>query len=883
MTALYRLALRAFPTAHRAVYAAEMIEAFEHMRDARRRVHGPRAALRFVVVACADAIVAGLEERRRQRRRSGASRGHTLRSLGRDAGDALRSVSRARAFALVSVIALGLGLATISATWLLASALLHTPPAAVVRPDELYSALEGRKQDNDIHLTFLTYRQVKALQDGVPDARLFAWGQRDVQIRHASGGRVLSAAMVTVNYFDALGISLPAGRGLIADDAQSRRQVCVLSTRAARMLAPDGAVVGHTLTVNGQPFDVVGVAPARFHGLDSGYPIDLWIPLETESSISTVTTLPDGSTVRGHVEANMGWLRGGVRVDATASVAQIAERLSAVAKTTVRNEERRARTSIVLSDRIWLSPWPVPRERLRAILTPLTVAAGLTIVITSACLSGLFLGRVLDRRREFATRLALGSGRMRNVRLVAFEGLIIVFAGAALAAVTAAVLLDASRRLVLADGISIEDALAAMDARVLWDFLLVTAVTAFLSLVAPVIVAARTAGGRDTGGSRASTAGHLVRRLLLAAQVAAGCALLAGAGMLTQSLSALRGQPLGFDYERVAFLELDPSGAGLNDDERSTVVERLLNVAPPALAVADIVPFGAMSTVFVSDDAAPKRQYPQPVTRIAGPYFETLGVRLIAGRTFEPRDTARAVVIVSAPLAEGLWPGQNPVGRLLRVGDMRGRPYEIVGVVDGVRDASLRGAPTSRVYLPLGTDVGRIVLLARDVDPAMASTALIERARQLDARLVPIQSGPLSRLVRRTLEQREALRIIAASIGLGSLLMIAVGVWGLSYGTLRRRWREFGVRQAVGATRAQIGRLVLRDAAIVALIGGGGGLVAAWQFGQAVKAFLFGVSPQDPLLIGAAVAVVVAAALIGGVAPVRAAMSPDLSTLLRDE
>jgi hypothetical protein len=329
-------------------------------------------------------------------------------------------------------------------------------------------------------------------------------------------------------------------------------------------------------------------------------------------------------------------------------------------------------------------------------------------------------------------------------------------------------------------------------------------------------------------------------RLLLTTQVAAGCALLSAAFLLTRTIDALRNQPLGYDADRVAFVTTDPAGAGLDADARGSLTGRALalDLGPSVrVALADGLPFESTPSMFLMpEDSDEKRTFPVSITRATGGYFDVLGIRHVGGRTFTPADEARQVVVLSEPLANSYWPGQSAVGRFVRVGGENGVRHEVVGVVAGIRDVSLRTEPMSRLYLPYTDAAERLEVVARsNASPGAATDlapGLASAVSGLDARLVVLGVGRLEALAARTMEQRVLVRMLTATLGLGSLLMIAVGVWGVSHGSLRQRWREFGIRLALGAERRDVARRALADALVVTTAGGALGLVGAWQAGQ---------------------------------------------------
>jgi len=198
-----------------------------------------------------------------------------------------------------------------------------------------------------------------------------------------------------------------------------------------------------------------------------------------------------------------------------------------------------------------------------------------------------------------------------------------------------------------------------------------------------------------------------------------------------------------------------------------------------------------------------------------------------------------------------------------------------------VRDVSLRGRGDGRIYFPFGDDAETLTVMRRAPEPGAAANALARQVLDLDARLVPVRSGAVTDLIRRSLDQRMMFRLITTIVGIGSLFIVGVGVWGLAHGTVARRWREFGLRLALGADRREVLRLAMKDAAIVLAAGGTAGLFAAWQFGRALESWLFGVTARDPLTLVGAAALVSVAVLAGNSLPARRASRLDPAELLR--
>lgn len=807
------------------------------------------------------------------------------RSLVSDLNQAWMALRRSPGGSFSGLLVTAIGLATVLAAARVGDSLLVRPPTGVSEPGALHSVLDSVDGE---HRQLLRREAFEIIRDAAPEARVFVWSDRDVQLIHSSGSRVVSAAFVSGDYFGALGTRPAAGRLLDSSDRRDASRLVVVSARLARAIG--GAAqrtLGQELTINGQMFSIVGVAETGFVGIEAGHPVDIWLPVSIEPEVSTPSVFPDGTQVTGYWNTpGIGWLRGGLRVPA-GDASRLADSLTRGVRA-VEPDYGSDRRRLILDPRPWLSPF-AEHDQLIAVLQPVGWAMLLIVALTSACLSGLFVGRLADRRQELCVRLALGAGRARLVRLFLTQLGIVVIAGAALGTWMSTGLLAIAGDLQLTRYVALGNAVAPVDARAVALMTAFAVTTAVLASIGPVLFIRSAVAGPIGAATRSVSPGNRFRRLLMVAQVAAGCALLAGAGLLTRSIDALQNQPLGFEPAAVAYLTLDPAGAGLDQGRQQDVVRALLGtpLGPTTMvAVADTLPFVGQTSMFVNaDDSAEDRMLAIPSTRVAGPYFDALGVRLTAGRAFEQTDTGRPVAILSAPLAEFFWPDANPVGRTIQVGGPQGERHDVVGVVDGLRDATLQARPTSRLYLPFDERAEGLVVFARprSADPATIVPDLATLTSGLDPRLVVMRSGVVSELAVGTIEQRMLFRMLTATIGLGSLVMVIVGVWGLSHTSLRRRWREFGVRQALGASRLEVARLALADARLVGLAGGAIGIAGGWQFGRLFQHWLFGIEPHDPVSLLAAAALVSGAAVVGAIWPARQAVRIDPSDLLRHE
>lgn len=812
--------------------------------------------------------------------RHGRPRWH--RALPPDLHQAWLSVSRRPLPALCALLVVIVGLTTAFASARVADAMLLRPPAGVQQAAKVFSMLDSI---DGTHASLMSYETFLEVQRAAPDAHPFVWGQRDFQVISGRDAGVKQGELVSGSYFPALGTSARFGRLLDARDDDGHAAVTVVSWRLAKTLDKSADVVGQSIKVNGQPFVIVGVTAQNFQGIEAGAPSDLWLPMSSEPDISTPTVFPDGHIVRGYINSKgIGWLRGGVRIAESVSPAVLQEQLTAVARAT--DKYRRPKRAILLQKQPWHSPFSGSRAEVVAATTPLAWAVAFTLFLTAVCLGSLFVGRVADRQREIGVRLALGATRARVLRVVIYEIAIVLLIGALVAAQASQLVLAQAGELQLSQSILVRDTVTAgLDARSTAMLILMCAAVALVAMTGPLALLLRMSRSARIESARATRTGNRVRRVLLAAQIGGGCALISGAVLLTQSISALKAQPLGYNAAGVSFVKIDPAGAGFSDTERASLPSRLAAITWPAdarFAYADQVPHSGSDTLFVTGSNSTTPQYPTAVSRVSANYHDVLGIRIVAGRGFREDDQARRVAIVSESLAKVYWPNGRAVGESIFVGGKNGVPHEVIGIAAGVRDEGLKSGYGNRLYLPFSSDAESLTLMASG-SAASDTAKLLETVRGLDARLVPIRSGRLIDLAWRAIEQRLLLRFVTAIIGVGSVIMVAIGVWGLAHSNLRRRWREFGIRQALGADRGAISRLALSDAFFVSLVGGIIGVGGAWQIGVMLKKWLFGVGAHDPLALASGLAIVIIAALAGAAVPARRAANINAAELLRED
>lgn len=826
---------------------------------------------------------------------------------------AVRRLRRAPGYALAIIGILALGFGATAAVLGVADAALLRPfpyrdPAALVEVRETFNHGEGSGG-----ASFPNFRDWQA---GAPAfAGLAAYQVSPVTLAPASAGRTAStgtadrvrAAIATPNLFRVLGVGARVGRALRpGDGGPASTPVVVLGNALWRTrFGGDPAVVGRTIRVEDSLYTVVGVMPAGFRFPAEGG-ADLWIPYDPT---------PAQEASRGsHGLEVIGRLRPGVTQEgAHAQLVAVAARLARVYP-----DDQSGRSVDVRALRDAVAGYTRPT------LLALTGAALLVLLIAIANVANLALARAAAGRREMAVRLALGASRWQLAR----DGLAEAVLLAGVAGVTGALAAQAGFAVL---GRAAGDALPLaaglrLDAPVVVALIGAGALAAMALAVIPLFGALGIQGASGTpravfaaGGPRAgiSTGERRTQGGLVIAQIALSLALLAGAGVLLRTVSALRGTPLGLDPERVLTAHVPvpntrPGSAGPTAAFLRPVLERLR--ATPGITAAgaiSLLPLQEMwhNGLFTVEGAAPPAGEP-PIAehRIVSPgYFGAMHVPLLAGRDVAERvplpvtpDSAGAAntpceIVVNAALARGFLTGTAGRGALVhaigrRLLGVAASPCTVVGVVGDVRQWSLARKPLLEIYYPYGMFDGHLqgaddmVLVVRSPLPAtLVTRAVREVVRAVDPGQPVYKIETMTDVVNASLADRQLYAGVLGAFGATALTLAAAGVYAvLAYAVARRR-REMGVRMALGARGADIVRLVVREGAVLAGMGVVAGIAGAALLTRALRGVLYGVTAADPVSFALAAAALTGVALLAAWLPARRAARVDPAVALRAE
>jgi predicted permease len=827
-----------------------------------------------------------------------------MRSVLRDLKYAARGFRNNPGFAAVVILTLGLGIGSNAAIFSLMDQVLVR--ALPVRDPHRLVLLDGPgafrgRTFNTMTFSYPMYadfREKNEVFSGVlarfPASMTVVWNGHAERV---------SGELVSGNYFEVLGVSPAWGRVFTAADDRTPggHPVAVLSHGYwLRRFGGDPSVLNRTLVANGHPLTIVGVSAPGFNGLQVGGNADLMVPLMMKAQMTP--TWNDLDNRRSRWLTVLGRLRPGVspeqaEVQLNVLYRQINQQeMEAISDVSESFRKRFVEKHLeVLPGGRGLSDL---RQQFSTALVVLMCMVGVVLLIACANVANLLVARAASRHKEIAVRLALGASRMRIVNQQLVESLLLAGCGAVvgllLASWTGTLLLAAMPGTESARALS-----ATPDGRVVLFTLVLAVITAVTFGVAPALHATRRAAAstlRDEAGSVAGGGRQArMRRGLVVGQVAMSMVLLAGAGLFARSLYNLRSVHPGFVIDRLLIFSIDPTLSGYVQARTQRLFDDLQQElsAVPGVRSVSMSEMGILSgdqwgmTVRVDGYEAKEGEDMNPSVDGIGPgYFNTTGIPLVAGREFTEKDVLGAprVAIVNETMARRYWADTSPIGRRIAFGRDATADIEIVGVVKDVRSLDLREPQPRFIYLPYRqndavTQLTYYVRAAGDV--ASTATAVRQAVQRLDPNL------PVYGLKTMEVQVGESLfveRMVAAlSVVFGGLatLLAALGLYGVMSYAVARRTREIGVRMALGAERRGVLWLVLKEVALLGVLGVSAGLIAAFDLSRRVESQLFGITPNDPMTLAAGGSLLLLVALTAGFIPARRATKIDPILALR--
>jgi predicted permease len=829
-----------------------------------------------------------LEYTRRYMNRTDRARMHDERraelgdELRQDARFAFRQLRRNPGFTLIALVTLALGIGANTAIFSVVRGVLlrelpYQSPDRLIRVFSRFE--EGATSVSPMDFTdwqrqATTFSALGASTDGT------------INLAGSGNAERYTQAHVTANMFQILGVRVRLGRTFApGEDARGAPRVVILSEGLWRSrFGADPAIIGKSVTLDGFPTEIVGVAPAAMR---YPYPVDMWLTMRF--SEKDVTDANRGSR----------WLAVIGRLAPGATLARAQAEMNAIAvRLAERDPNHNAGYStylVALRDQM-VGP-------VRPALIVLLAAVGLVMLIACANVASLMLGRTAARESEIAVRTALGAGRGRLVRQLLTESSCLALVGGVLGLALAVW------------GTRVLLALAPTDIPRLYDVRIDTSVLAFTvgtTVLAALIFgsipalhasAAETALQLRTGdrGSRTKPGSARARSALVVAEIMLALMLLAGAGLLIKSFSKLRDVNPGFDATHVStFTVALPSVRYETIAQQRAFATTLLDQVHrisgvDSAAITFGLPLSGLSFQLSFDvagrPAPPPNAEPRAQVRIVSPaYFATIGIPLVRGRSFTAvdREGSPRTLVISQETARRYFPGEDPIGKRIRFGWNRDGDHlggEIVGVVGDVRQRGLDADVTPHVYAAWDqwpVEEVTVVMRTRG-DPAVPLKAAQRVVMAIDRDIPVYDAFTLESMVSRALGQPRFYVLLLSVFASLALVLAVVGIYGVIAYTVQQRTREIGIRIALGASRERVVSMVVRRGLILAAVGVALGTAGAWAMARVLQSLLFGVSARDPMTFAAVAALLGAVALLASWLPARRAARVDPLVAMRAE
>ena len=811
-------------------------------------------------------------------------------SFVRDVRFALRGLRMAPAAAFVTALTIAIGVGATTTVLSVANTLLFKAPAGVRETGKLVTVHAVSADGSGFHsFSWLDWRDLNDSKHYVEDLAGYSRFPASLLLGDEPVLRIGMA--VSQNYFRTLRTRPAIGRFFTPDEDKGAGgpRVTVLSwSEWQNRFAGDSGIVGRAIQLNGHPFTVIGVAERGFRGHSGLLDVSLFVPLTLNGVVTGQAFFDSRRSV---------WLEmvGRLPADVTTEQARtgLSTRFAAIGR-----EDGYTRDRAVA-----LFPWAaVPGFAVgpvKGFMGVLLLLASLILLIASANVANVLLARAASRAREIAVRLAIGASRARLVRLLLTESVVLFVLGGVGGGFIA---LAATR--------AIGQFRPPMDIPIVLDFPLdarVMAIALFITLavglvfgLAPALQSTRPdlSVALKEQASLARLGKLRLRGGFVAAQVAGTTLLLVVAGLFIRALERAGSIDIGFSPANVHALNFQLEVRYPDASQAPALVERLeagARALPGVVRVGTAqnapLTFSRHETGFKISGRPEERNvglFQTDFSMVTPGYFDALDFQILRGRGFADtdRDGSPEVAMVNETLARVVWPGEDPVGKVIQFeGNSGPSPVTIVGLVRDAKYNRLGEDPTFMVYVPFAQVPSRSVTLLVRTEPGSPSPAraLAAVARDADRFLPVAQNSPLSQLIGLALLPNRMAFYAAIMFGLTGLVLAAVGLYGLLAFVVSRRRRELGIRMALGATAQRVRAMILRDGMKPVVIGLAIGFVGAMAVGRVLRSFLYGVSPLDPVTYVAIAGLLAVVGVAASLGPARKAVGADPVEVLRHD
>ena len=788
---------------------------------------------------------------------------------------AIRTFLHQPVFALTAILALALGIGANTAVFSVVYAIL-LKPLPFPEPQQLIYAHDTFPAVPDAAVSWPKY---VALRDGARTlTALGAVAPGTVTMTGRGEPQQAIATRVSGDFFKVFEVSPASGRWLNRDDDVPNGGKAIMLSWGLwqRRFGGDPRIVGQVMTVNGEAYTVAGVMPASFN-----YPAgtEAWVPLAVPANASNL----------GNFLKLVGRMKPGVTVEqARDDLRALSAAYNAPLK--LQRDER------VVGLHDFLTQFN------RQLLLILQGAVAFVLLVACANVANLLLARSVTRGRELSIRAAMGAGRLRLVRQLLTESVLLACAGGLVGVLTASWLVRLFLSFAPANFAGVQT--IRIDTQVLLFTLAAAVLTGLVFGLAPARRAFQTdpnEGLRDTGARGATSAASKgTSRTLVVVEIAIAMVLVVGAGLMVKSLQRLEAQNGGFRPDGVLTFSLSlPPARHATNEALVQAYDRLIGEvrsipgvqSAGAINMLPLVNFGYNTSFNIVGRPPFSQQDRAPILElraITPDYFDAMGIPLLKGRKFNAADTAKSaqVVIINDTMAQKFWPNESPLGQRLSFGPGTANENEIVGVVGDTRSASLKTTPVPESFYPLSQFPQRtmaIVLRSELNDPTSLLPAVRQRIGAMDPDLPIVRPRAMGTVVEVATGTTRLISVLTSVFGALAALLATVGIYSLIAYSVAQRTRELGIRVALGANRRAVLRLIVGEGMLLAIIGIAIGTAGARVLTGTLGTMLYNVSPLDPAVIGLTCGGIVLITIAAAYVPARRALRVDPMHALRAE
>jgi predicted permease len=820
-----------------------------------------------------------------------------METLMKDLRYAWRSLRKSPGFTVIAVLALGLGIGANTAIFSLFNGMLWRPLPVRNAKNLVIVASKSRDFQFPSNLSYPDFQDYRQLKDVFSE--LVCYTPSPVNLGAQGRAERAWVEFVSGNYFSALGLEPAVGRTFAPDEGwvANKDPLVVLSYEFwQKRFGGDRHVAGQTVLVNNHTYTIIGVAPEKYVGAYYWLHPDFYVPLSTigltDATQNDVLTKRTSAFVRV-----LGYLQPGVTsTQAMAAAQTLDQRLEKD------YPEAHKGMSLLVMPELSARPEPGVSGFMSTAMLIFMALVGLVLLIACANVANLILARANGRRKEFATRVALGASRWRMARQLLTETVLLAGAGGLLGFVLARWAGMGLSAIHIPSDIPLHLFNLQLDWRIFtFTFVAAMATGVFAGLV-PALQASRTdladtlkAGGRSGGGSAGH---HRFRNALVVSQVAVSVLLLACAGFFIRSLQNSAHVDMGFRVDHTLMMSVDLGLQGYSEERGrqfyKQITERLRQL--PGVrdaAVAEYVPMGYDSNlvnIFPEGQAIDDKSKTELAVEdeVQPSYFRAAGTPVIQGREFTEADNSAApkVAIVNDTFAKKIWPGENPLGKRFRT--KKDEPaIQVVGVTRTGKYLFLYEPPQAAVYFPLAqrySSTGTLFVYTQN-DPQQMAGAVRDQVAQLDATLPVFAVTTMDAHVRygKPLLPARLGAMLVGAFGVLGLILASVGVYGVVAYSVSQRTQEIGVRTAMGAQRGHVLKLILKQGMSMALIGTGVGVVLALLLFRSMASVLYGVKSFDPVTLSSVSGLLLLVAFVASYVPAIRATHVDPVVALREQ